>query len=308
MKNTYYDQNRLSQEPDRRFHAADMERAGGYVQTVPAVVQRLAPQVTVGAWGLSRKTLEMQEDIAEAQGDDKRMLGLRSQKWWVQQWRKRQGLYRVRTLDTAQEAMVERLLAPDGLPAECFPRADDRLAEDNDARIIAEVIALGGTLVLTSNMVMVRDDVLEEWFELHHNQWPQVRVRKLVRRVDELYCEWWRHPLGPSILTRTALAAFWPDDERAPPELVRRHVDKGLQAMARGHFRQFAPLVLEEIHRRYDNRNLEQDIEHVRETLPGRMRQAERERRILLEEGEVQIEQDTSSGLSIEKNIGRYHD
>lgn len=37
-------------ETDRRYHATDLERVGGYVQVVPAVVERLAPLVTVGAW------------------------------------------------------------------------------------------------------------------------------------------------------------------------------------------------------------------------------------------------------------------
>ena len=53
MKDTYFDQNRLMDETDRRFHATDLERVGGYVQVVPAVVERLAPLVTVGAWSFS---------------------------------------------------------------------------------------------------------------------------------------------------------------------------------------------------------------------------------------------------------------
>ena len=46
---TYLDQNRLTTECDRRFHAADLELAGGVVQVVPAVVERLTPLVAVGA-------------------------------------------------------------------------------------------------------------------------------------------------------------------------------------------------------------------------------------------------------------------
>ena len=40
---TYFDQNRLLKETDRRFHATDIELAGGFIQIVPAVVARLAP-------------------------------------------------------------------------------------------------------------------------------------------------------------------------------------------------------------------------------------------------------------------------
>ena len=34
-----------------------------------------------------------------------------------------------------------------------------------------------GTLLLTSNIVMVRDGMLQEWFERHHNEWPGVQAR-----------------------------------------------------------------------------------------------------------------------------------
>ena len=47
---TYFDQNRLVNETDRRFHASDIELGGGYVQIVPAVAARVTPQVRVGAW------------------------------------------------------------------------------------------------------------------------------------------------------------------------------------------------------------------------------------------------------------------
>ena len=70
MKDTYFDQNRLMDETDRRFHATDLERVGGYVQVVPAVVERLAPLVTVGAWSFSERILRDTEAIAEALGNN----------------------------------------------------------------------------------------------------------------------------------------------------------------------------------------------------------------------------------------------
>ena len=82
MKDTYFDQNRLIDETDRRFHATDLERVGGYVQVVPAVVERLAPLVTVGAWSFSERVLQDAEAIAEALGnhDEIRNLARRRQK------------------------------------------------------------------------------------------------------------------------------------------------------------------------------------------------------------------------------------
>ena len=61
---TDFDQNRLVSRTDRKFHATDIELAGGFVQIVPAVAARMAPQVRVGAWSFSETTLHQAELIA----------------------------------------------------------------------------------------------------------------------------------------------------------------------------------------------------------------------------------------------------
>ena len=73
---TYFDQNRLGPETDRRFHACDLERVGGYVQVVPAVVEQMAPLVDVGAWGRNEARLLEQAAEAERAGDALRKKGL----------------------------------------------------------------------------------------------------------------------------------------------------------------------------------------------------------------------------------------
>lgn len=133
---TYFDQNRLAPESDRRFHAADLELSGGYVQVVPAVVERLAPQVVVGAWSWSDRTLASLENEAThnetLRGE---IVGWRVQRWWCRQWQRPNGLYRVRQLSREEKEVAQRLLGPGGIPPECFPRADGALEDDNDANI-----------------------------------------------------------------------------------------------------------------------------------------------------------------------------
>ena len=77
MKDTCSDRNRLVDETDRRFHATDIERVGGYVQVVPAVVERLASLVRVGAWSFSERVLQDVEAIAEALGNDDEIRNLK---------------------------------------------------------------------------------------------------------------------------------------------------------------------------------------------------------------------------------------
>ena len=120
---------------------------------------------------------------------------------WARQWRRANGLYRVRVLDPAERALATRLLGEDGMPAECFPKAEGRLEDDNDARIIAQMIAAGRTLLLNSNLVMVRDQALQDWFDAHHNEWLGVQAHKRVQHVDPLFCRWWREKVGMDVLT-----------------------------------------------------------------------------------------------------------
>ena len=85
---TCFDQNRLDPETDRRFHACDLERVGGYVQVVPAVVEQMAPLVDVGAWGRNEARLLEQAAGAERAGDRLRKKGLDQQRWWTKwSWR-----------------------------------------------------------------------------------------------------------------------------------------------------------------------------------------------------------------------------
>lgn len=275
---TYLDQNRLTPEGDRRFHAADLELAGGVVQVVPAVVERLTPLVAVGAWSWSDQQIARREALAHP-GDSPS--GLRVQRWWCRQWQIPNGLYRVRALSRDEHQIARHLLGPGGIPSECFPRAEGDLLEDNDANIVAQIVTVGGTLLLTSDKAMVDDEILEDWFARSHNRWPVPdRGQPLVRRVDALYDEWWEnHPGAPDVLADTAVAAFWPAADDAPADTVREDTLTGVAALSRGHFQTFGPKLGAYIKQ---DPHIEERIARVRDNLPARMRQGERRRQSML--------------------------
>ena len=223
---------------------------------------------------------------------------------WARQWRRANGLYRVRVLDPAERALATRLLGEDGMPAECFPKAEGRLEDDNDAWIIAQMIAAGRTLLLNSNLVMVRDQALHDWFDAHHTI-NGLECRRTSSYDTSIHCSagGGARRGRMDVLPRTSLAASWPEDANAPPAVVRKCSENGLQALARGHFRKFAPQVLAHLQQ---SANIPGQIERVRPKLSLLMREAEAERWLMLA-SEAEIQHDTTSRAAAEHNLGRYH-
>ena len=276
---TYHDENRLIHETDRRLHAADMELSGGYVQVVPAVAKKLAAFVQEGAlaWseGQTQQAEALQDDAEEARR-------LRGERWWISEWRRKNGLYRLKRLTREQKALTRGLLGRDGLPTDAFPRAQGRLADDNDAQMVAEVMACRGRMIITSNRVLIEKDVLDEWLARNRNQWPGLSSDTLLADVDPLYTRWWKgHPLGPKLMTRIVLNAYWPDNEQAQADEVMAEANRGAQSLERGHMKHFAGLVLERL-RQTDT--IREEITAMRQGLAHRTRNAEIRRKAMLDE------------------------
>lgn len=279
---TYYDQNRLIHGTDRRLHATDMEMAGGYVQIVPAVAEKLARGVEPSALAWSHGQALQAEAIAP---DEDALRERRIERWWLSEWRRREGLYRVRVLNPTERAIVKELLGSGGLPAEAFPRAQGLLRDDNDAQLVAQVIACQGRMVITSNRVLIEKRVLDEWLQQKQNRWPGLHTDKLLAEVDPLYTGWWTgHPLGPATMTRIVLAAYWPDKWNATTDEVLGEVTKAVAALERGHLKVFGGLVRERMES--DETAVAEEIGKLRGNLPEHARAAERRRRAILEEGE----------------------
>ena len=280
---TYHDQNRLIHETDRRFHAADMELSGGYIQVVPAVAKKLSPFVQGSAHKGALAWSEGQTLQAEALQDDAmEVRRLRGERWWISEWRRGDGLYQLKQLSPEEKVLSRMLLGPDGLPTDAFPRAQGRLADDNDAQMVAEVMACRGQMVITSNRVLVEKDVLNAWLMRNQNHWPGLSADKLLADVDPLYTRWWEaFPVAPKVLTRIVLNAYWPKNENAQSEEVMAEAKKGAEALERGHMKNFAERVLDRL-RKTDT--IREEIRGTRQELARKMRNAETRRRAILDE------------------------
>ena len=138
------------------------------------------------------------------------------ERWWCELWAQPEGLYRVKEMTEEQIEEALQLLndRAHGLPSECFPDAKGPLEEHNDALIVAQVIVMGGHLILTSNMSFVETEPLEDWRRRHGNQYGTPAEVPLVQQADAMYTRWLDHPIGREVLRRTTLGAFWPEERR----------------------------------------------------------------------------------------------
>ena len=187
---TYIDQSRISRDSDRKIHAADLEMGGRFVQIVPAIARKLAPRARTWQWAKEAEELATtKKELLRRQGTSAAHKCQR-ERWWCEQWAQPEGLYRVGLLTPEQNREVEWLLSGDdgALPNECFPDAEGPLAEHNDAEIVAEVIVLGGHLILTSNLVFVQSERLETWRKNNGNRYGTPPQEPLVQK-------------GPTVLT-----------------------------------------------------------------------------------------------------------
>lgn len=301
----YYDENRLLHETDRRFHGADAERAGRTVDTVPAVVRTMAPQVIPEAWGRNEQGLQRQE--AEARADVDYWAAERAawQRWWNDQWRKEEGLYRVERLTREQRAFAQRLLGEDGFPEEAFPQAEGPIRSHNDAQILAEVAACGGTMLITSDTRMVDEVEMRRWQRAEGARWG-LDVVRLIYNVDELYIGWASDPKAQGRFLEIALGAYWPEDRNAGVNRIRDSVEEGVEALARGHMPRMGRHIRHELE---IERDLPRIVERVRRRLPEKTRAGEKGRKAMRERATGREEAKEQGGGGVGRpGIGRGSD
>ena len=199
---TYIDQSRISRNSDRRLHAADLEMSGRFVQLVPAIAHKLASRAVTSDWSLEVERLKKIEEDFGSLKETHEQHRCQRERWWCELWAQPQGLYRVKAMTREERGEARRLLndSMHGLPSECFPDARGPLDEHNDALIVAQVIVMGGHLIVTSNMTFVETEPLEDWRRKHGNQYGTPPEVPLVQQADAMYSRWLTHPIGREVL------------------------------------------------------------------------------------------------------------
>ena len=265
------------------------------MQLVPAIAEKLAPHAVTSDWTREVERLTSIEGEFEALGETHEQHRYQRERWWCELWAQPEGLYRVKTMTREERAEARRLLndAVHGLPSECFPDARGPLDEHHDALVVAQVIVMGGHLILTSNMTFVEAEPLEDWRRRHGNQYGTPSDVPLVQHADTMYTRWLNDPIGREVLRRSTLGAFWPESDTASEDEAVQATMRGVEALQRGgHITIFAERMREAL--TVETEKTREAVRRTRESLPVRMRAAER-RWVEMYEGKNPQHQATAS-------------
>ena len=233
LNGAFLDTNRLLKPLQRRLHAAWCELRGETALTVPAA-----------GWELAR-TLDLSSPEAMAESRDRLSLRLeaghndlrarvekllRIHRWWAEAWLSDDSPYELHFLSPDEQDKA--LLLLESIDPACFPSADaSAITTHRDAMIICEALACNGKVLLTSNMELVDEVLVNRWVREHQEEYD-LAANKVVFPVDEVFVELMQSPREEQAMLNAALGAYWPDAEESLFPDVRDACTQALQRLA----------------------------------------------------------------------------
>jgi hypothetical protein len=204
----------------RKLHAAWAELSGTKTRMSPAVAGELAP---AGVLQSRTTALSVAEDLLRPDApalDDDRRQQLERQAWWAAMWRDPESPYEKMELTPEQRELNATLLV--NLPRECFPTANPLLLVDNrDTQIVGETLALGGKMLLTSNMRTIDHIRLNDWAVDNGGRFG-FAPEPVVFQADDQMVRWTRSTAARALWIQAGMIASWPARDDASAEQIIR--------------------------------------------------------------------------------------
>ena len=233
LNGAFLDTNRLLKPLQRRLHAAWCELRGESALTVPAAGWELARTLDLSspeAMAESRHRLSLRLDAGNNEIRARVEKLLRIHKWWADVWLAEDSPYELRFLSPDEQDKA--LLLLDSIDPACFPSADaSAISTHRDAMIICEALACNGKVLLTSNMELVDEVLVNRWVREHQKEYD-LATNKVVFPVDEVFMDLMRTPDEEQTMLNAALGAYWPEDEELSFQDVRDACTDALQRLA----------------------------------------------------------------------------
>ena len=224
------DTTELARHTQRKLHAAWWELQGKQLLATPAVAEELAP---LGAPGAARTGTKASDHLAvlirEAQSEERKRR-LRVQHWWAGQWEDPQSPYGIANLNAQQEEIRATVL--EEIDERCFPGVDT-IELHADARIVAESMALGAKMLLTSDMRTMDRVRVNEWAKANGNRlgFP---AQDVLDPADEPRVQGTRPPSAIEKWLQAGMSACWPAGDDAPATEVVKETLARIDRMRSG--------------------------------------------------------------------------
>ena len=210
------DTTELTRDTQRKLHAAWWELKGKQLLATPAVAEELAPLGAPGAAEAGAKASDhLTALIREAQSEARKQR-LRIQQWWATQWENPRSPYGITKLNAQQEEIRAAVLQQ--IDESCFPGAD-AMELHADARIVAESIALGAKMLLTSDTGTMNRTRVNEWAKRNGDRlgFP---ARDVCYAADNTLVKWTHAPADVQKWLQAGMIACWPATDDAPASQV----------------------------------------------------------------------------------------
>ena len=192
----------------RKLHAAWAELCGTKARMPPTVADELAP---AGVLRSRTTALSVAEELLQPDApalDDARRQQLERQAWWAAMWRDPASPYEKLELTAEQRELHTTLLI--NLPRECFPTANPLLLADNrDTQIVGETLALGGKMLLTSNMRTIDHIRLNDW-AVDNGARFGFKPEPVVFQADDQLVRWTHSTAAGERWIQAGMLASWP--------------------------------------------------------------------------------------------------
>ena len=224
------DTTELTRHTQRKLHAAWWELKGKQLLATPGVAEELAP---LGAPGAARAGMKTSDHLAalirEAQSEQRKGR-LRIQQWWARQWENPQSPYGIAKLNAQEEEIRAAVL--DEIDERCFPGVDT-IELHADARIVAESMALGAKMLLTSDMRTMDRVRVNEWAKVNGDRlgFP---AQDVLYPADETLVQWTRTPGAGEKWLQAGMIACWPARDDAPATEVVKETLARIDRMRSG--------------------------------------------------------------------------
>ena len=180
-------------------------------------------------------------------------------------WRDDRSPYGIVLLTDEQLDLSDRVRH--ALPAQCFQNANGAHVPDHrDAHIVAESMAIGAKMLLTSNLRTINHDEINRWAIANGNRFG-FKPEPVVHEADGILVERAQTPKGRERLLQAGLIACWPaNDETPADEIIKGAIDR-IEGASRGGGRlpQTGDMLIHELHNQQQARKL---IEKIRRGLP----------------------------------------